>query len=221
MTPLIIYDCDGTLIDSETIAGQEVHRAISAFGLPYSLNEYNARFTGVPAARTWDLLEIEYGKPFPEGTRNRVDSEIHRRFDEELTIVAGVREAIGSLSHSHCVASSTGMHHLRKNLAKVGLIDLFDPHIFSASQVKRGKPAPDVFLFAASQMGHDPSECIVIEDSVNGVMAARRAGMRVLGFTGAGHTFDGLADKLMAAGALHIVPHMDDLPSMISQLLAA
>ncbi len=221
MTPLIIYDCDGTLIDSETIAGQEVHRAISAFGLPYSLNGYNAKFTGVPAARTWDMLEIEYGQPFPPGTRDRVDGEIHRRFAEELTVVEGVREAITALAFPHCVASSTDLHHLRKNLAHVGLIELFDPHIFSASQVKRGKPAPDVFLYAASQMGFDPADCIVIEDSVNGVTAARRAGMKVLGFTGAGHTFDGLADRLMAAGALQVVPHMDDLPSTIHQLLSA
>jgi HAD superfamily hydrolase (TIGR01509 family) len=221
LIPLIIYDCDGTLIDSETIAGQEVHRAIAGFGLDYTLNSYNAKFTGVPAARTWDLLEQEYGKPFPEGTRVRVDAEIHRRFADELTIVAGVREAVTAMRYAHCVASSTGLHHLRKNLDKVGLLDLFDPHVFSASQVKRGKPAPDVFLHAAAQMGHDPSDCIVIEDSVNGVIAARRAHMRVLGFTGAGHAFDGLADRLMAAGALQIVPHMDDLPSTVHQLLSA
>jgi HAD superfamily hydrolase (TIGR01509 family) len=220
LTPLIIYDCDGTLIDSETIAGQVVHRAIAGFGLPYTLNDYNAAFTGVPAARSWDMLEEEYGQPFPAGTRDRVDAEIHRRFAEELTLVAGVRAAVEALDLPRCVASSTGMPVLRRNMAHVGLMDLFDPHIFSATQVKRGKPAPDVFLYAASQMGHDPSECIVIEDSVNGVKAARRAGMRVLGFTGAGHAFDGLADRLMAAGAVQVVPHMDDLPSTIRQLLS-
>jgi HAD superfamily hydrolase (TIGR01509 family) len=221
MNPLIIYDCDGTLIDSETIAGEEVHRAISAFGLPYTLNAYNAAYTGVPAHRTWEMLEQEYGQPFPVGTRDAVDGRIHQRFAEELTLVNGVREAITALSFPHCVASSTGMTMLRKNLTHVGLIDLFDPHVFSATQVKRGKPAPDVFLFAASQMGFDPAHCVVIEDSVNGVMAARRAGMQVLGFTGAGHAFDGLADRLMAAGALQVVPHMDDLPSTIHQLLSA
>jgi HAD superfamily hydrolase (TIGR01509 family) len=218
MSPLIIYDCDGTLIDSETIAGSEVHRALLGFGFDYTLDSYNAKFTGVPAWRTWELLELEYGKAFPVGTRDRVDAAIHRRFEEELTLVQGVREAIGAIALPHCVASSTGLTQLRKNLAQVALIDLFDPHIFSATQVKRGKPAPDVFLYAASQMGHDPAECVVIEDSVNGVTAARRAGMRVLGFTGAGHTFDGLADRLMAAGALQIVPHMDDLPGMIGRL---
>ncbi len=221
MIPLIIYDCDGTLIDSETIAGQEVHKAISGFGLPYTLNSYNAKFTGVPAARSWDMLETEYGQPFPVGTRDRVDKEIYRRFADELTVVEGVREAVLALDMARCVASSTGMAQLRKNIAQVGLMDLFDPHIFSATQVKRGKPSPDVFLYAASQMGHDPSECIVIEDSVNGVLAARRAGMRVFGFTGAGHSFDGLADRLMAAGALQVVPHMNDLPSTVKQLLCA
>ena len=221
MTPLIIYDCDGTLIDSETIAGQEVHRAIASFGMDYTLNSYNAKFTGVPAMRTWELLAEEYGQPFPAGTRDIIDSEINRRFEIELDVVAGVHEAVASLGLPHCVASSTGLHHLRKNLEQVGLLAAFDPHVFSASQVKRGKPAPDVFLYAASQMGHDPAECIVIEDSVNGVKAARRAGMVVLGFTGAGHAFDGLADKLRDAGAIQVVPHMNELPSTIRQLLSA
>jgi HAD superfamily hydrolase (TIGR01509 family) len=217
LNTLIIYDCDGTLIDSETIAGEEVHRAIASFGMDYTLNSYNAKFTGVPAPRTWELLAEERGVPFPDGTREAVDGRIHARFAQELSEVDGVKEALAALPLPHCVASSTGMPHLRKNLAKVGLLPLFDPHVFSASQVKRGKPAPDVFLFAASQMGFDPAQCLVVEDSVNGVMAARRAGMPVLGFTGAGHAFDGLGDRLSKAGALEIVPHMRDLPAAITK----
>jgi HAD superfamily hydrolase (TIGR01509 family) len=217
---LLIYDCDGTLIDSETIAGEEVHREIAGFGFAYTLDEYNAAFTGVPAARTWEMLAIERGEPFPEGTRERVDARIHRRFEEELQLVEGVREAIARMPMPHCVASSTPLPQLRKNLAQVGLIHMFDPNVFSASQVKRGKPAPDVFLHAASQMGHDPADCVVIEDSVNGVLAARRAGMRVIGFTGAGHAFDGLADRLMNAGALMIAPHMDEVPDMVARLIS-
>jgi HAD superfamily hydrolase (TIGR01509 family) len=220
LNTLIIYDCDGTLIDSETIAGQEVHRALVSFGMDYTLNGYNAKFTGVPAARTWELLAEERGVPFPDGTRETIDRRIHQRFEDELSEVEGVKDAIAALSMPHCVASSTYMPHLRKNLDKVGLLPFFDPHVFSASQVKRGKPAPDVFLFAASQMGFDPEQCVVIEDSVNGVTAARRAGMRVLGFTGAGHSFDGLDDRLMAAGALHVVPHMRELPGFITRLLS-
>jgi beta-phosphoglucomutase-like phosphatase (HAD superfamily) len=98
------------------------------------------------------------------------------------------------------------------------LIDLFDPHIFSVSQVKRGKPAPDVFLFAASQLGGDPSETIVIEDTVAGVTAARRAGMRPIGFTGANHAGDGMADRLMAAGAECVIESMSELERAIARL---
>jgi HAD superfamily hydrolase (TIGR01509 family) len=212
---LIIYDCDGTLIDSETIAGAECARAITSLGLSYTVEAFNLKFTGIPARITWQMLEQELGRPLPEGFSEAVNVEIHRRFHEELELIAGVREAVEQLGQPRCVASSTGLPSLRRNLEKVGLLDVFDPGIFSASQVKRGKPAPDVFLYAASQMGFDPVECIVIEDSVNGVLAARRAGMRVVGFTGGGHATEALGPKLLAAGAGAVIAHMEHLPGLV------
>src|SRR6185295_6155870 len=115
--------------------------------------------------------------------------------------IAGAAESlrgVPALGHDVCVASSTRLEGLRRNLGTAGLLSLVDPHVFSASQVKRGKPAPDVFLFAASQMGVDPADCLVIEDSVAGVTAARRAGMEVLGFNGGSHVDDTLPDRLRA-----------------------
>ena len=98
----------------------------------------------------------------------------------------------------------------------MGLLDHFDPHIFSGSQVKRGKPAPDVFLYAASQMGADPARCLVIEDSLTGVTAARRAGMNVIGFGGGGHVSAGLEQRLRDAGALHIAKSMCEIGALIA-----
>jgi beta-phosphoglucomutase-like phosphatase (HAD superfamily) len=118
------------------------------------------------------------------------------------------------------VASSTSLNPLRRNLTTAGLIDLFDPHVFSASQVARGKPHPDVFLFAAEQMGMAPERCLVIEDSVPGVLAARAARMPVVGFTGVSHNRERTRARLAEAGAFAVIDHMDEWPAMVRRLRA-
>ena len=118
--------------------------------------------------------------------------------------------------HPRCVASSTGLPLLRQNLDRTGLLPFFDPGVFSVTQVKRGKPAPDVFLYAASQMGADPSRCIVVEDSLAGVTAARRAGMDVIGFMGGGHSSPALRATLMQAGARRIAASAAELAPLLA-----
>lgn len=217
----IIYDCDGTLIDSEHIAGSVCAEALTRIGVPMTMREFNARFTGVPAAKTWEILRAEIGQPLPDGFNEAIDDEIYRRFAEELTLIPGVVEAIETIGGRRAVASSTGLVKLRKNLEQTGLARYFDPHIYSASQVARGKPAPDVFLFAASQVGLDPAHAIVIEDSAAGVMAARRAGMPVIGFTGASNGIADLGQRLSDAGAALVISHMSELPQAFDQLKRA
>lgn len=217
---LIIYDCDGTLIDSEGIACSVCAEALSGLGVPYSKEMFAERYAGKPARETWQEVVSRYGVTLPEGFNARINAEIHRRLDAGVLAVDGARDAVIALAGPRCVASSTGLVQLRKNLATAGLIDLFDPHVFSVSQVKRGKPAPDVFLFAASQMGFDPAETIVIEDTVPGVTAARRAGMRAIGFTGAHHGGDGIEARLFGAGADRVVSAMSDLADAVAALRA-
>lgn len=217
-TDLIIYDCDGTLIDSEHIAGAVCAAALTRIGVPMTKEMFNARFTGIPAHETWAILSREIPTPLPDGFNATIDAEIHRRFEDELTAIDGVREAVIAIGGRRGVASSTRLEPLRKNLSATGLIDLFDPHVYSASQVARGKPAPDVFLFAASQIGADPEHVIVIEDSVAGVTAARRAGMAVIGFTGANNGVAGLDRRLADAGARLVVDHMRALPAAVAAL---
>lgn len=212
---LTIYDCDGTLIDSETIAMQVCAAAARSIGLDYTPETFGRRFIGIPGKDTWAAIEVEYGRPLPDGFREATDGEIKRRFLTEIRPVPGVRAAVEEIGGRRCVASSTGLHSLRRNIRTAGLEDLFDPHIFSASQVARGKPAPDVFLFAASQMGVDPIHCLVIEDSVPGVTAARRAGMQVIGFTGVSHERAHTRERLLAAGALAVADDMADLPDLL------
>jgi HAD superfamily hydrolase (TIGR01509 family) len=216
----ILYDCDGTLIDSEHIAGSVCAEALTGLGFPITMREFNARFNGVPAAKTWEILRAELPFTLPEGFNARIDAEIHRRHDSELTLIPDVLETIHAIEGPRAVASSTGLARLKKNLEFTGLAPLFGDHIYSASQVARGKPAPDVFLFAASQLGVDPAHALVIEDSVAGVTAGLRAGMRVIGFAGANHGADDLADRLAKAGALTVIDRMPELPPFVADLRA-
>ncbi len=198
---LVIFDCDGVLINSEELASEVCVEAVAELGLHLTPQQYADRYAGNPVAEIWKRVAEDIGRVLPDGFRERVDLSVRKRFETELTQIEGVAEVLQSLSHPRCVASSTQLPLLKSNLARVGLIDFFDPHVFSGSQVKRGKPAPDVFLYAASQMGADPAHCLVIEDSLTGVTAARRAGMNVVGFTGGGHISHDLDTRLMAAGA--------------------
>ncbi|CAN1565269.1 COG0637 Predicted phosphatase/phosphohexomutase [Rhabdaerophilaceae bacterium] len=218
MSLAIIYDCDGTLIDSEHIAGSVCAEALTRVGWPISMRSFNARFNGIPVKETWDIIRSEVPFALPEGFNEAINAEIKRRAETEVTAVAGVSEAVLAIHGLRAVASSTSLEPLRRNLTNTGLAPLFGPHIYSASQVARGKPAPDVFLFAASQIGADPEHSVVIEDSVAGVVAARRAGMRAIGFTGACHGAEDIGDRLAAAGALTVIASMADLPGVIQAL---
>lgn len=215
---LTIYDCDGTLIDSEGIACSVCADALTGIGVPYTTSLFAERYAGRPARETWEHITSHYSVALPDGFNAAINAEIHRRLDAEVQAVDGAREAILAIAGARCVASSTGLTQLRKNLQTTALLDLFGDAVFSASQVKRGKPAPDVFLFAASQMGADPGDIVVIEDTVAGVTAARRAGFRAIGFTGANHSGDGLHARLLQAGAVHVVTHMRELPQAVESL---
>lgn len=219
MEHAIIYDCDGTLIDSEHIAGSVCAEALSSIGYPITMEAFNSRFNGIPVAATWEILRAEIGQPLPEGFNEAINAEIYRRMALELKPIEGAAEAIATIGGNRAVASSTSIEPLWRNLRKTGLADLFEPHIYSATQVARGKPAPDVFLFAASQIGVDPHHALVIEDSVAGVTAARRAGMRVIGFSGASNGIGDLHDRLEKAGAVSVIRHMTGLPDAVEAVL--
>lgn len=220
MEHAIIYDCDGTLIDSEHIAGSVCAEALTSIGYPITMEAFNGRFNGIPVKETWAMLRAEIGRPLPEGFNEAINAEIYRRMGEELRPIEGAAEAIRLIGGNRAVASSTHTDPLWRNLRRVGLAELFEPHIYSAAQVSRGKPAPDVFLYAASQIGVDPHHAIVIEDSVAGITAARRAGMRVIGFSGAGNGIPDLHERLEQAGAVAVISHMSALPDVVEAVLS-
>lgn len=213
---LVIFDCDGVLIDSEIVAARLEAEAITALGLPMTAETICSRFAGTTTKEVWQTLERELGRPLPPGFFENHLAHVREVFSRELEAIPGARAALEALDRPYCVASSTRLPALVDNLATCGLVDLLDGRVFSASQVKRAKPAPDVFMFAASQMGADPADCLVIEDSVAGVTAARRAGMRVVGFTGGSHVTPGHAERLVAAGATAIFGHMREFHEMLT-----
>jgi HAD superfamily hydrolase (TIGR01509 family) len=213
---LVIFDCDGVLIDSEIVVARLEAEAMTSLGLPMTVETVCARFAGTTTKEVWETVAREIGRPLPSGFLEAHLAHVREVFARELQPIPGARTAVEALGIPCCVASSTRLPALLDNIATCGLLDLFDGRIFSASQVKRPKPAPDVLMYAASQMGADPADCLVIEDSVAGVSAACRAGMTVVGFLGGGHVTAGLADRLSAAGATSVFSRMAELPRILS-----
>lgn len=217
MTPprLVIFDCDGVLVDSETIACPVNAALFTELGLPTTADEVMERYLGRSVAFMLADMEARHDRKLPDGFSALMHERIASAFDQELQAIEGVAAAIGRITCAKCVASSGTPQRIERSLRTTGLLDLLRPYLFSATQVKHGKPAPDLFLFAADQMGVPPSDCVVIEDSLAGVEAGRAAGMRVIGFTGGGHCAAGHADALRTAGAEKVISRMAELSAAL------
>ena len=214
---LTIFDCDGVLVDSELIALQVLSDMMGEFGAPMSVDACRDAFMGRHNDDILRGIEARAGRSLPgEGARMR--ERMLARLRRELLPVPGIADALSRLSGPRCVASSSDPARIRLTLALTGLAGFFGEHIFSGTQVARGKPAPDIFLHAARSMGVPASDCVVIEDSVMGVQAGVAAGMPVVGFTGGAHTYAGFAERLREAGAGTIIAHMDELPAALGCL---
>jgi HAD superfamily hydrolase (TIGR01509 family) len=212
---LTIFDCDGVLVDSEMIACRVCVPCLAELGIEITAEEVADRYIGMSAGSMIADLETRYDRHLPMDLYETMRDRIIAAFETEPLTIDGVDAVLASHRGNICVATGSTQERVRRCLTLVGLLRHFDPHIFSATQVAHGKPAPDLFLFAAQQMGADARDCLVIEDSVHGVMAAVAAGMRVLGFTGGSHCRPGHADRLLAAGASAIFQHMRDLPPLL------
>ncbi len=213
MTPaLVIFDCDGVLVDSETIANRIMAEAITATGIPMTYEECRARFVGGTLQRVIDTLEEWLGKPLPAGWKEAFEARRNAAFREELKPVPGIAAALEAIRVSGtpiCVASSGSLEKMNLTLGLTGLKTPFGGKLFSATMVSHGKPEPDLFLYAAEQMGQAPENCVVVEDSLLGVTAAMAAGMRVLAYAA-----EGDADALTAAGGLPFTD-MAELPGLL------
>ncbi len=219
---LVIFDCDGVLVDSEVIALGVMRRRLSEAGLRLTDQETRERFLGRRLDSSLHRIETELGEPLPGTFRDDFSREILSAFARELKGVEGVRQAVEGLRTRVCVASSSGHERLRLSLRVAGYEMMFAPNIFSAADVAEGKPSPDLFLHAARAMAVKPKDCLVIEDSVAGVVAARAAGMAVFGFVGASH-FSPLDEgaHLTGAGAELLFDDMARLPDLVAAQAAS
>jgi len=213
---LVIFDCDGVLVDSEVISCRAHALVLSRHGYPITEQQVLKRFLGVSEREARQIVEAEIGRKLPD-IEDQIHEETLRFYDSDLKGITHIGEAVAAITLPKCVASSGTPEKIRHGLSCAGLYDQLAPHIFSASQVKRGKPAPDLFLFAAEQMKTAPERCIVIEDSVPGVTGARAAGMTVLGFHGGSHCTPAHAAMLRAAGAHETFDDMRQLPALIAR----
>lgn len=212
---LVIFDCDGVLIDSEILAARAVAACLAGYSVGVSVDEILDRYTGISTAEMLVDLETRHGRAFPDfdSREQRLLADI---FASDLRAIDGIETVLDGFRGSCCVASSGTPERIRLALSQVGLYDRFHPHLFSASMVARGKPAPDLFLFAAGRMGAAPRSCIVVEDSLPGIEAAVAARMTAIGFTGGSHCRPDHASRLVAAGAARVVANMADLLAILA-----
>ena len=219
---LLVFDCDGVLVDSEIIAAAVDAEYLGEAGYEITPAEVNRRFAGMTSREIAAIVEEEMGRPLPDKFFKEVRAETDIRLAAEVKPIPGVHEMLDRLDGPRCLCSNSGSARILISLKKTLLYDRFTPYIFSALEVGtfEPKPSPNVYLYALAQFRTAPRDAIVIEDSIPGVMAARAAGTRVIGFTGGSHTFSGHADLLTDAGAETVIRRLADLPPVIQAMQA-
>jgi HAD superfamily hydrolase (TIGR01509 family) len=187
MIDLVIFDCDGVLIDSEIISARMLVEELAGLGVEIDLDYVARHFLGRSYPTVMAVIRKEFGLDLPPEFEDQYRSRLMAAFEEGLTIMPHVRGVIDRLALPYCVATSSSPMRAQRSLQMVGLGDLAGERLYTATMVQNGKPAPDLFLLCAARHGADPSRCVVIEDSLNGLRAARAAGMRAWRFVGGSH----------------------------------
>ncbi|HYM72637.1 MAG TPA: HAD-IA family hydrolase [Stellaceae bacterium] len=206
------------LIDSELLAVRADIACLAEEGIAQTEADILERYVGISLAGMKADLERRFGRKLHDGFETRHHARLMALFETDLQAVPGIVEVLGALSGPVCVASSSTPERLRHALGLVGLYERFHPHVFSATMVARGKPAPDLFLHAAAQMRAAPARCVVIEDSAAGVAAADAAGMTAIGFVGGSHCGPGHAERLRTQGAAIVIEMMAALLPTLAAL---
>jgi len=206
---LVIFDCDGVLVDSELLSNRVLAQTLAEVGLPMSLEETIATFMGHSMSACIAIIEERTSRPIPPNFVSDFRDRTFEVFRRELRPVPGIESVLATIDLPYCVASSGPPEKIHLTLGITGLLPRFAGRIFSAVEVERGKPHPDLFLHAAYEMGVAPTACVVVEDSIRGVQAAVAAGMRVFGYADLTD-----ADALAAAGA-RVFRSMSELPALL------
>ncbi len=209
---LVIFDCDGVLVDSEVLSCRCLVDTLAQYGVAVDLAEVFDRFLG----RTFSAVEDHYravtGAPMPARFQTDLRARVAASFRTSLQLIPGVRPVLDAMDRPYCLATSSDAERLGVTLEVTRLAPYFRDRIFNAAMVTRGKPAPDLFLFAAERMSKAPARTLVIEDSAIGVAAGKAAGMTVWGFTGGSHHRGRDGRRVLAeAGADRVFASMSEL----------
>jgi HAD superfamily hydrolase (TIGR01509 family) len=217
---LVIFDCDGVLVDSEIIAARVDAELLTNAGFPIDPEEVAERYAGLTFRDILLAVEKEADVPLKASLIDDEKRLLDRRLAAEVRAIEGARDAVARTPYPRCICSNSSGDRLEMMLTKTGILPLFSGNVFSARDVPgvQPKPAPDIFVHAAKTMRADPANTFVIEDSVHGIHGARAAGMRVIGFTGASHSWPGHADRLTEAGAETVIRRMADLQPVLAAL---
>ncbi len=207
---LVIFDCDGVLVDSERLTVEIERQILSEFGLEFTTAEVVARFMGRSEGIVEATIEQSIGRVLTPDEREQMAERFAASYERHLVPIAGIAEALNAIRSPICVASSSKPEGLRWKLELCGLLERFDGAIFSAVQVAHGKPAPDLFLLAAATMGFEPSRCVVVEDSPYGLQAARAAGMCAFA-----HVTGMIPEEVLAGPGTVLFSDMRELPGLI------
>lgn len=218
---LVIFDCDGVLVDSEYLAARHESRRYGEHGFELSVAEFSGRFAGLTGETISRHIEEELGRNLPAGLYKEIEKELDEILEREIEAIAGIAEALDRIGLPRCICSNSGAARLETMLRRTGLWDKFRPYVYSAKELDppAPKPLPDIFLHAMKQFGVTGAETVIIEDSVHGVVAGRRAGARVIGFTGGKHTWPEHGERLSDAGAETVIAAHAMLPATIEAFL--
>jgi HAD superfamily hydrolase (TIGR01509 family) len=216
----LIVDFDGVIADSEALANTVLAETVSGLGCPTSLDESLNRYVGKRWPEVIAAIESDIGRAVPNSFSDDLKAATLERFRADLREVEGARAFIRHFANlPRCIASSSSLDRLHLCLDILGLAGLFGKNVFSADMVERGKPHPDIFLFAAQSIGVAPADCVVIEDSASGVRAGVAAGMTVLGLCAGSHVRPGHAQRLTDAGAFHVADTWSGVGAFVASLV--
>ena len=215
----IIFDNDGVLVDSELIHIAIERELLAELGLHYDLQTYTSRFVGLSNTDFYSELSNDYDAlslgEFPANFDDRLRARVWPRIEDELKSIRDAEELAARFNGAVAVASSAPLWRLERKLNITNLFNLFAPHIYSSDHVENGKPEPDLFLYAAKRLAISPSNCMVVEDSENGVRAGRAAGMLTVGFIGGSHVDETHRAKLLNAGAQFVASGHDEIATYL------
>lgn len=212
---LIIFDFDGVIVDSEHLSSAIHSETLQQVGVPLSHADIDNQFTGLDFGSMMTKLTADFGQGKADKFAATIEANYERKMRAELKLMPHILDFLNATNLAFCIASNSKMSRLMINQQATGITNIFDGKTFSADMVKHPKPAPDLFLYAAGQMGCAAETCLVIEDGIHGIKAANDAGMHSIGFVGGTHCSDQHAEHLFNAGAIRVFDDMYELEKLV------